>query len=57
MIEKNRNPNFKLGDTKGALNDSGSLTSIMKSQFNYKGNPQRVQLDPAVKKDLRSSHF
>lgn len=57
MIEKNRHPNFKLSDTKGALNDSGTLTSTMKSQFDYKGTPQRIQLDPEIKKDLRSSHF
>lgn len=58
LIEKNRNPHFKLGDING-VNKPGTMTSVMKQQFDFKGNPAdaRQTLDPALKKELRSSHF
>lgn len=56
LIEKNRDPHFKFNDVN---NDPIQMTSVMKSQFDYKGNPNnaRAFLDPEIKQDLRQHHF
>lgn len=53
LIEKNRDPHFKFHDANP--HDPSLMTSVMKSQFDYKGNPNdaRAFLDPVVKQDLR----
>lgn len=58
MIEKNRNNNFKFDDGVAAKS-SDIMTTVMKSQHDYKGNPNEIRqtLDPSIKKDLRQHHF
>jgi hypothetical protein len=42
LIERNRNPHFKLGDITGA-NKPGTMTSVMKQQFDFKGNASEIR--------------
>lgn len=57
MIDKNRSPHFKFSDHPSSTKEE--MTSIMKSQFDYKGNSVncRGYMDPAVMADLRAHHF
>jgi hypothetical protein len=40
MIDKNRGDHFKFGDASKSIPPP---TSTMKSQFNYKGNPNEIR--------------
>jgi hypothetical protein len=51
LIEKNRDPHFKFEDGYKGLGNL--MTSVMKSNFDYKGNQAQVTLDPAIKAGLR----
>lgn len=57
MIDKNRSPHFKFSDHPSSTKEE--MTSIMKSQYDYKGNSVncRGYMDPAVMADLRAHHF
>ena len=54
MIDKFKTPHFTLGD-----GQSQELTTVMKSQYDYKGNPAEIRqtLDENTKKDLKQHHF
>lgn len=54
MIEKNRAPNFKFGD-----GHTHEMTTVNKSQYDYKGNPVEIRsyLDEQKKADLKQHHF
>jgi hypothetical protein len=57
MIERNKNPHFKLGGDSSI--DPSIMTSVAHQHFDYKGNAAEIRqtLDPEIKKDLRQHHF